>query len=68
MKDFGVHFVQGFFLHKPSGAPVTSSGPVITGQCGAILLPPRCLEDQKGLTASGDQDSDLHLLGSGGGI
>jgi hypothetical protein len=24
---------------------------VITGQCGAILLPPRCHEDQKGLTA-----------------
>jgi hypothetical protein len=33
-----------------------------------ILLPPRCLEDQKGLTASGDQAPDLHLLGSWGGI
>jgi len=25
------------------------SGAVISGQCGPILLPPRCLEDQEGL-------------------
>jgi EAL domain-containing protein (putative c-di-GMP-specific phosphodiesterase class I)/GGDEF domain-containing protein len=32
VKDIGVHLVQGFFLHKPSGAPVLrSSGAVITG-------------------------------------
>jgi len=38
------------------------------GQCGHILLPWRCLEDQKGLTADGDQASDLDFLVAGGGI
>src|SRR5712675_2612320 len=38
----------------PGNACQVRSGTVITGQCGLILLPPRCLEDQKGLTASGD--------------
>jgi len=52
----------------PGNACQVRSGPVVTGQCGLILLPPRCLEDQKGLTASDDQASDLHLLSSGGGI
>jgi len=33
-----------------------------------MLLPPRCLEDQEGLTVSDDQASDLDLLGNGGGI
>ena len=36
--------------------------------CGLILLPPRCLEDRKGLTASGDQASDLDLLVAGEGF
>ncbi len=31
VKDIGVHLVQGFFLHKPSGAPGRASGPIITG-------------------------------------
>ena len=52
----------------PGNACQVRSGTVITGQCGLILLPPRCLEDQKGLTVLDDQASDLHLLGSGGGI
>ena len=36
--------------------------------CGPILLPPRCLEDQEGLTVLDDQASELDLLGSEGGI
>src|SRR5262245_43189486 len=44
--------------------PVTATGV----PCGPILLPPRCLEDQEGLTVFDDQAPDLHLLGSGGGI
>ena len=37
---------------QPGNACQVRSGTVITGQCGLILLPSRCLEDQKGLTAS----------------
>jgi hypothetical protein len=36
--------------------------------CRPILLPPRCLEDQEGLTASGDQASDLDFLVAGAGF
>ena len=42
--------------------------PAVHRKYTQFLLPWRCLEDQEGLTASGDQASDLHLLGSGGGI
>jgi len=35
-------------------------------QYGQILLPWRCHEDQEGLTASGDQASDLDFLVAGG--
>jgi hypothetical protein len=40
----------------------------ILARCGPILLPPRCHEDQKGLTASGDQAPDLHFLVAGAGF
>jgi hypothetical protein len=47
------------FVHLRAGS---------ASQYGQILLPWRCHEDQEGLTAFGDQASDLGLLGSGGGI
>jgi hypothetical protein len=33
-----------------------------------VLLPPYCLEDQEGLTAFGDQASDLDFLVTGAGF
>jgi hypothetical protein len=54
--------------HATGNADEVRSGAVITGQCGPILLPPRCLEDQEGLTASGDQASDLDFLVAGAGF
>jgi EAL domain-containing protein (putative c-di-GMP-specific phosphodiesterase class I) len=38
VKDIGVHLVQGFFLHKPSGAPVVrGSGAVVTGSHPVVV-------------------------------
>jgi hypothetical protein len=41
---------------------------VMPRQYGQILLPARCLEDQEGLTADGDQASDLDFLVAGAGF
>ena len=53
---------------RPTDADVCRFLAAIRVRCGRILLPPCCHEDQKGLTASGDQAPDLHFLVAGAGF